>query len=149
MEAAKTLKKELENDRRNLGDLWVAAMSKYQGIMGFKLERKYENLADITAAGTLEMENFHKWRHNQGKVDRLRTLLSQNPELVELGTQQLVSAATTSFPPAVAIGTALAHLLGVRLLSVHSVLVCRTFRTVIADYRGGINTGLPRAVGRL
>jgi hypothetical protein len=104
----------LEGDRRDMGDLWVAALSRYKGIMGFELEQKYKSVQDMIDAGTKEMENFHKWRHNRGKVDRLRTLFTENLDFLEQGSQQLLTAATASFPPAAAIGTALTYLLSVR-----------------------------------
>lgn len=114
-DTATRLREELEKDRRNVSDLWVAAVNKYQGIMGFQLERKpeYNSIQSIVAAGASEMNKFHKWRHNRGKVDRLRTLFSENLEFIQQGSQQILCAASASFPPAIAIGTALTYLLGV------------------------------------
>lgn len=108
-----SLRVELENDCRDVNEIWATAMQRYKGIVGFELERKYNNVQDMVDAGTSDMANFHKWRHNQGKVDRLRTLFSENLDFLEQGTQQLLAAATASFPPAAAIGTALTYLLSV------------------------------------
>ncbi|KAH7304596.1 hypothetical protein B0I35DRAFT_401084 [Stachybotrys elegans] len=101
----------LEGDHREMGDIWVAALSRYKGIMGFELELKYTSMQDVIDAGAKEMEGFHKWRHNRGKIDRLRTLFTENLDFLEQGSQQLLTAATASFPPAAAIGTALTYLL--------------------------------------
>ncbi|KAK1766356.1 hypothetical protein QBC33DRAFT_612002 [Phialemonium atrogriseum] len=61
--------------------------------------------------GTEQMNNFHKFRHDQKKVDKLRGLLRDNLDYIEKGSQQLVSAAAPVFPPAAAIGMAFTYML--------------------------------------
>ncbi|KAK4098055.1 hypothetical protein N658DRAFT_561330 [Parathielavia hyrcaniae] len=106
-----THRAKVEGDTRDVNDIWTAAMQRYKGIVGFELQRKYSSVPDMVEAGTRDMESFHRWRHDQGKVDRLRTLFSENLDYLDQGSQLLLSAATTSFPPAAAIGTALTYLL--------------------------------------
>ncbi|KAF7553457.1 hypothetical protein G7Z17_g3613 [Cylindrodendrum hubeiense] len=105
------LAEDLKSDNRDVADLWKEALKSYKGIVGFDLEQKYENVDAMIAKGTKEMNNFHKFRHNEKKVDKLRTLFATNLDYLEKGAQQLISAATPAFPPAAAIGTAVTYML--------------------------------------
>ncbi|KAK7424652.1 hypothetical protein QQZ08_008535 [Neonectria magnoliae] len=105
------LAKELESDNRDVADLWKDALKQYKGIVGFDLEQKFGNVEAMIAKGTDEMNNFHKFRHNDKKVDKLRTLFATNLDYLEKGAQQLISAAVPAFPPAAAIGTAITYML--------------------------------------
>ncbi|KAK4182295.1 hypothetical protein QBC35DRAFT_347446, partial [Podospora australis] len=98
-------------DRRDVEGIWVKAIHDYKGIMGFELTHKYDSVQDMIDAATSELNRFHTWRHNQGKVDRIRTLFAENLDYIEKGSRQLLKAAEVSFPPASAIGTALTYLL--------------------------------------
>lgn len=103
----------LKNDSRNVADLWKEALKNYKGIVGFDLERKFDNVQQMVDQGTKEMNKFHRFRHNEKKVDKLRSLFAENLDYIEVGTQQLTKAAVPAFPPAAAIGTALTYLLSV------------------------------------
>ena len=105
------LAKELESDNRDVADLWKDALKQYKGIVGFDLEQKFGNVEAMIAKGTDEMNNFHKFRHNDKKVDKLRSLFAANLDYLEKGAQQLISAAVPAFPPAAAIGTAITYML--------------------------------------
>lgn len=107
-------KSELDNDRRDVKDLWAEALRAYKGVLGRDLRRAYRNIDDMVANGVEQMNNFHKWRHNEKKVDKLRTLFTQNIDLIGTGAQKLADAASSSFPPAAAIGTAMTFILAVR-----------------------------------
>ncbi|GIZ42161.1 hypothetical protein CKM354_000543900 [Cercospora kikuchii] len=110
-ESVKKIKAELEKDNRDVADLWSDALRAYKGIVGTDLQPKFANVNEIIAFGTKEMNSFHKFRHNQKKVDKLRSLFMANIGYIETGAQQLVAAATPAFPPAAAIGTALTYML--------------------------------------
>ncbi|KAJ4251856.1 hypothetical protein NW762_011153 [Fusarium torreyae] len=97
---------------RDVADLWKDALKAYKGIVGFDLEKKFDSVQAMIDQGTHEMNNFHKFRHNDKKVDKLRTLFANNLEYIEKGASQLISAATPAFPPAAAIGTAITFMLG-------------------------------------
>lgn len=105
------LEAKLKSDTRDVSDLWKDALKAYKGIVGFDLERKFDSVDSLIAFSTDQMNNFHSFRHDKKKVDKLRTLFADNIELIETGAQQLISAATPAFPPAAAIGTALGFLL--------------------------------------
>ncbi|OBS23261.1 hypothetical protein FPOA_03813 [Fusarium poae] len=111
----------LNNDDRDVTDLWKDAIKSYQSIVGFDLQPKFDNVQSMIDFGTDQMNNFHKFRHDKGKVDRLRTLFAANLDLVENGTNQIIAAASPAFPPAAAIGTALTYML-------------QACRSVSADY---------------
>lgn len=101
----------LKDDRRDVSDLWREALKKYHGIVGVSLERKYDNVDAMISAGVEEMNHFHKFRHDDKKVDKLRSLFKDNMDFIQAGAQQLISAATPAFPPAAAIGTAVTFML--------------------------------------
>jgi hypothetical protein len=105
---------EIENDNRDVADLWKKALQQYKGIVGFDLQPKFNNVQAMIEYGTDEMNSFHKFRHNSKKVDKLRSLFAANIDYIEKGAQQLISAAVPAFPPAAAIGTAITYLLSVR-----------------------------------
>ncbi|KAK1676525.1 hypothetical protein BDP55DRAFT_550677 [Colletotrichum godetiae] len=109
--AQKEVSEAVKNDNRDVSDLWKEALKAYKGIVGFDLERKFDNVQAMIAQGTHEMENFHKFRHNDKKVDKLRGLFAANLDYIEKGAQQLVVAAVPAFPPAAAIGTAVTIML--------------------------------------
>ncbi|KAF4900646.1 hypothetical protein CGCF415_v010033 [Colletotrichum fructicola] len=115
------VEKQLSTDDRDVKDLWQEALKGYQGIVGFSLERKFDNVQSMLDFGTEQMNKFHKFRHDKGKIDRLRTLLASNLNYVEKGANQIIEAASPAFPPAAAIGTALTYIL-------------QACRSVSADY---------------
>lgn len=111
----KQIKAELEKDTRDIAALWSDALRNYKGIAGVSLQPEFKSVDDMIKFGTEQMNGFHKFRHDQKKVDKLRGLFMANLDYIETGAQQLIAAATPAFPPAAAIGTALTYLLKVRV----------------------------------
>ena len=107
------LPEDLQDDDRDVSDLWKEALRNYKGVVGYDLQPKFGNVQEMVDYGTEQMNNFHKFRHNDKKVDHLRSLFAANLDYIEKGAQQLIAAAVPAFPPAAAIGTALTYLLGV------------------------------------
>ncbi|KAI8723317.1 Goodbye domain-containing protein [Fusarium sp. LHS14.1] len=105
------LREELENDRRDLADLWNKALLDYRGSVGTDLQAEYGNVKEIADFASKELDKFQKFRHSKNKVDKLRSFLRDNLECIKRGTQQLATAATLAFPPAAAIGAALTCLI--------------------------------------
>lgn len=112
----KRIKEELEKDSRDISDLWNDALRNYKGIVGKGLAPTYANVDEMIKAGTEQMKAFHKFRHDNKKVDKLRSLFASNLDLIEQGAQQIIAAATPAFPPAGTIGTALTYMLTVRVM---------------------------------
>ncbi|KIX01404.1 uncharacterized protein Z518_09130 [Rhinocladiella mackenziei CBS 650.93] len=105
------IKESLAKDSRDVADLWNDALRKYKGITGVDLSPNFTSVDAMIAFGTNQMNNFHQFRHNQKKVDKLRGLFIANLGYIQQGAQQLIAAATPAFPPAAAIGTALTYML--------------------------------------
>lgn len=108
------VKEALDADTRDVADIWSDAIKSYKGIVGVELLPKFTSVQVMIDFGTEQMQNFHKFRHDKNKVDKLRSLFAANMEYIEKSAQQLVAAATPAFPPAAAIGTAFTYLLQVR-----------------------------------
>lgn len=106
-------KTDLENDRRDIKDLWNDALRAYSKVSGEELKPAFRNVDEMIKNGTDQMNSFHRWRHDDSKVDKLRSLFMANIDYVETGTQKLISAAEPAFPPAAAIGTAITFVLSV------------------------------------
>lgn len=102
-----------EEDDQAIVRLWQDALKGYKGVVGRDLVQGFTNSKAMIEQATNDMENFHKFRHNEKKVDRLRTILIENFGYIEAGTQQLANAASSAFPPAAAIGAALTYFMGV------------------------------------
>ncbi|KAF4995949.1 hypothetical protein FGRMN_4804 [Fusarium graminum] len=109
---------EEEGDCQAISRLWSEALKDYKGVVGHDLTHGFTCTKDMIDQATNDMENFHKFRHNEKKVDRLRTILAENFGYIEAGTKQLANAASSAFPPAAAIGAALTYFMGAcRLVS--------------------------------
>lgn len=125
-----------DNDKRDITDLWAEALSEYDGIVGFDLKPTFVNVESMIANGEKAMNDFHRFRHDQKKVDKLRSIFSSNMSLIEKGAKQLVEAATPAFPPAAAIGTALTFVLSVRKVSLQ--------QTQLTLFMSGLQKGICR-----
>ena len=101
----------LQDDDRDVADVWKEALKSYKGIVGFDLSPRFDNVQSMVEFGTAEMNKFHSFRHNNKKVDKLRSLFASNIDYLQSGTKLLLDAATPAFPPAAAIGTAMTYLL--------------------------------------
>ena len=113
IEDVQKMKQELDRDSRDVSDLWNDALKRYKGIVGVDLQAKFTSVDAMVAYGAEQMQGFHKFRHDQKKVDKLRSLFAANMDLIQNGAQQLIAAATPAFPPAAAIGTAFTYMLSV------------------------------------
>jgi len=63
---------DLQDENRDVVDLWKDALKAYKGIVGFDLEKKFDNVQAMIDQGTKEMNNFHSFRHNDKKVSNCR-----------------------------------------------------------------------------
>ena len=105
------VKQRLDGDKRDIAEMWSDALKAYRGIMGVHLQPEFANTRQMIDFGTEQMNNFHRFRHNEKKVDKLRSLFAANLDYIQAGANQLVAAATPAFPPAAAIATALTYML--------------------------------------
>jgi hypothetical protein len=102
-----------QDDGQAIAKLWQEALLGYKGVGGKDLTKGFTNTKAMIDQATKDMEKFHKFRHNEKKVDRLRSILIENFGYIEAGTQQLANAASAAFPPAASIGAALTYFMGV------------------------------------
>ncbi|KAF5602224.1 hypothetical protein FPCIR_2009 [Fusarium pseudocircinatum] len=100
---------EEEDDVHAIARLWQEALKGYKGVVGRDLTKGSANTQAMIDQATNDMKKFHKFRHDEKKVDKLRTILIENFQYIEAGTQQITAAASSSFPPAAAIGVALTY----------------------------------------
>ncbi|RDW63670.1 hypothetical protein BP6252_11215 [Coleophoma cylindrospora] len=111
----KHMKVELERDQRDVSDLWNDALKKYRGIVQVDLDKlpvpRFTSTEEMISYGSEQMEGFHRYRHNQQKVDKLRGLFRDSMWYIQKGAEQLAAAATPAFPPAAAISTAFSYML--------------------------------------
>nr|CEG05133.1 unnamed protein product [Fusarium clavum] len=115
-----TMKADLaeQDDGQAIAKLWQEALLGYKGVGGKDLTKGFTNTKAMIDQATKDMEKFHKFRHNEKKVDRLRSILIENFGYIEAGTQQLANAASAAFPLAASIGAALTYFMGAcRLVS--------------------------------
>ncbi|KAF5686654.1 hypothetical protein FCIRC_2797 [Fusarium circinatum] len=100
---------EEEDDGHAIARLWQKALNEYKGVGGRDLTKGSANTQAMIDQATNDMKKFHKFRHDEKKVDKLRTILIENLEYIEAGTQQITAAVSSSFPPAAATGVALTY----------------------------------------
>lgn len=118
--ATKAVKAEaLPEDNRNISEIWNDAVIQYNKIAGEEegpdiailTVRTQRNLQAIRDFGDKEMQKFNSWKDEGYKRAKVRKLFHKSINFIEAGSKQLVAVASTSFPPAVAIGMALSFVL--------------------------------------
>lgn len=99
-------------DLTDLAALWVDASREYYTITGLDVRRmkKFNNIGEVLK-DTEVQDNFAKFRHNKGNVDKLRSFIARNSELIMKGAEAIADAASTAFPPSTAIVSALAYIM--------------------------------------
>ena len=72
---------------------------------------RFTSVSAVMKDGQLQNDAFNEYRHPKTKVNQLRSVLSRNIDLIQVGAQHLAQAATPAFPPAAAILTAFTYML--------------------------------------
>lgn len=124
----------LSKDTRNISAIWNEAIRKYNETAredkktanGVLITPNYKDAQAMKVFGNNEMQRFEKFRDDGKKMGKLKTLFMQNIDFIEAGSKQLLSAVSASFPPALAISTAMTFVLS-------------GFRSVSADYDMVVN----------
>jgi len=88
----------------DLANLWNGALQKYQEES--ETELPVMNMSMILAEQDRQLLLFGQFRHNKGKLDKLRSVVSRNSELIQSLASNVANAASTAFPPSSAILTA-------------------------------------------
>lgn len=98
-----------DGEETDIGTLWQEALIRYYEECGTDLRAVPParlNIDHIKAEQDHQLLLFGEYRHNKGKVDKLRSLVSKNSEIVVGVATHIANAASASFPPSAAILTA-------------------------------------------
>ncbi len=87
-----------------LGSLWINAYKTLQEESETKLPLM--NIDMIIAEQYRQVQLFDQFRHNKGKFDSLRSVMSRNTEVVQNMTSNVMTVASAGFPPSSIILTA-------------------------------------------
>lgn len=96
-------------EETDIGTLWQEALIRYYEECGTDLRAVPParlNIEHIIAEQDHQLLLFSEYRHNKGKVDKLRSLISKNSEIVVGVATHIANAASAAFPPSSAILTA-------------------------------------------
>ncbi|CBX95105.1 hypothetical protein LEMA_P115200.1 [Plenodomus lingam JN3] len=89
--------------------LWEAALDNYRKTTDVDLRahlRTQRSTTSIKLEQQRQLETFKAFRHNKGKLDRFRTMISGNADIIEGVAKHIGDAASFAFPPSSAILTA-------------------------------------------
>lgn len=101
-------------DQSDIAALWDEALNAYTetskiNIRSIPSSRK--SVAAILMQQQHELDKFNQFRHNRGKLDKLRSLIASTADYIQCAANQIASAATTAFPPSSVILTAFTYVL--------------------------------------
>lgn len=121
-----------EKDSTDIGELWSEALKSYYVTTGQDLRTlpRFTSVNDILNDAQLKNDLFDNFRHDKGKVDKLRSAVTRNSDLVMKGAEYIAQAAipvssfdcaisktstnsNEAFPPAAAILTAFTYVMKV------------------------------------
>ena len=113
------IRAKLAKDDRDISKIWNDAIDFYNKTANEHEEPERVTLTRPTFKDTQamknfgieEMQKFRCWRHKDEKTDKLRTLFMDNIDYIDAGSKQLLNAVSASFPPALAISTAMTFVL--------------------------------------
>ena len=97
------------DEETDLGTLWEEALIKYYEECGTDLRTlpaSRLNITHIKAEQEHQLLLFSDYRHDKGKLDKLRSLVAQNSDIVIGVATHIANAASAAFPPSAAILTA-------------------------------------------
>jgi hypothetical protein len=101
-------------DQSDVAALWEEALNAYTETSKINIRSivsSKTNVADILMQQQNELDTFTQFRHNRGKLDKLRSLIVANSDYIQSAANQVASAASTAFPPSAAILTAFTYVL--------------------------------------
>jgi len=81
------LPKQIKDDVRDVAEIWSEALKAYEGVVEFSLTSRAADAQGFVDLGTDEMKKFHRFRHDEKRVDALRSLFVRNIELIGKGLE--------------------------------------------------------------
>lgn len=84
-----------ENESTDIASLWTDALKSYYVTTGQDLRTlpRFTSVNDIMNDAQLKNDLFDNFRHDKGKVDRLRSAVTRNSDLVMKGAEYIAQAA--------------------------------------------------------
>jgi hypothetical protein len=104
------VKKQLDEDKRDIADLWNTAIKAYDNASERKLTPDFGSVQQMREFADQQTIDFNIFRDHRPQWDKIRHLLKDNLDYIEKGVEQLAAAATPAFPPAAAVGTAFTYI---------------------------------------
>ncbi|PKS12614.1 hypothetical protein jhhlp_000822 [Lomentospora prolificans] len=101
-------------EQTDLGTMWQEALIKYYEECGTDLRTIHPSrftINHILAEQDHQLLLFNQFRHDKGKLDKLRSLISSNSQIIQGVATHIAEAASAAFPPSAAILTAFNYVL--------------------------------------
>ena len=90
----------------DVGAIWEAAVRKYKEKTKTELLISSTwSVSSIMKEQERQLQTFSQYRHDASKLDKLRSFLSRNCEIVQSLAEQVATAASSAFPPSTVILT--------------------------------------------
>jgi hypothetical protein len=86
-----------DEESSDIGALWEQALNRYYADTGTdikSLPQKTWSVAAIMNDQERQVKEFTDWRHNKGAVDKLRSAISRNSDIIQSVAQHLTDAAS-------------------------------------------------------
>lgn len=93
-----TFASRLEMEPSDIGDVWEQALDKYYrdtGINVKSLPQTTWNISTMKNDQERQVTEFSKWRHNKGVVDKFRSAISRNSDIIQAVAKNVANAAST------------------------------------------------------
>ncbi|KXJ86264.1 hypothetical protein Micbo1qcDRAFT_153102 [Microdochium bolleyi] len=104
----------INDDESDLGSLWHEALEDYAREAGIDLRAAPQvqwQMSTIMTQQSQQLSAFSSFRHNKGKVDKLRSTFAKNADIVQSIASHVANAASAAFPPAAALLTAFTYVM--------------------------------------
>lgn len=99
----------LMDDRTDIARIWEEALDNYNGVAKVDMRALLSNtksVSSIVMEQQRQLDSFRAYRHDDGKLDKLRSFISSNADIIQDAASMVASAASAAFPPSLAILTA-------------------------------------------
>jgi hypothetical protein len=88
----------MDQDESDIGRVWEDALDKYCKDTGTNIKHLPQmkwNVSAIIGEQERQVETFNKYRHNKGVVDKFRTAISRNSDVIQSVANNVANAASS------------------------------------------------------
>lgn len=99
----------LVDNRTDIARIWEEALDNYNGVAKVDIRALLSNkksVSSIVMEQQRQLDSFRAYRHDEGKLDKLRSFISSNADIIQDAASMVAGAASAAFPPSLAILTA-------------------------------------------